>query len=96
MGENYKFRFFFKILVRVSGAGSHVKQGIAMRVLCDVQQTELDGDYGSVDGISATCSRCGHETQSFGTGEASIKRCLVLMREECPEGEKNFYVESSE
>jgi hypothetical protein len=64
-----------------------------MRVRCEIQETELDGDYGSVAGISATCSRCGHETQSFGTSEASIKRCLVLMREECPESEQNFYVE---
>jgi hypothetical protein len=64
-----------------------------MRVRCEIQETELDGDYGSVAGVSARCSRCGHETQSFGTSEASIKRCLVLMREECPESEQNFYVE---
>jgi hypothetical protein len=53
---------------------------------------ELEGDYGTVLSIGARCSRCGHETESFGTGESSIKRCLVLMREECPEGESNFYV----
>ena len=35
---------------------------------------------------------CQHTTESFGTGEKSVKRCLVLMRQECPEGEENFYV----
>ena len=51
----------------------------------------LDGDYSSVDGIVAVCSRCGHETQSFGTTESSALRCAALMREECPNGESNFY-----
>ena len=41
--------------------------------------------------VSATCDRCGHTTESFGTGIASIKRCLVLLREECPNEESNFY-----
>ena len=27
---------------------------------------------------------------------ASIKRCLVLLRKECPEGENNFYVGDQE
>lgn len=44
-------------------------------------------------GVCATCSECDHETESFGTSDRSIKRCLVLMREECPLGEENFYVE---
>ncbi len=63
-----------------------------MRVPCDISEVELDGDSGLVDGVCATCQRCGHETESFGTSDRSIKRCLVLMREECPEGESNFYV----
>lgn len=64
-----------------------------MKVACDVFETELDGDHGTVDGVEATCSRCDHTTQSFGTSEASVRRCLVLMREECPRGEDNFYIE---
>jgi len=63
-----------------------------MKVLCEVQEEDLDGDYGTVAGVVAECSRCGHKTESFGTGENSIKRCLVMLREECPEGEHNFYV----
>ena len=46
---------------------------------------DLEGDYSAeVEGVRATCSRCGHETESFGTSGASVRRCLVLLREECP------------
>lgn len=67
-----------------------------MRVYCTVEEVELEGDYGDVAGVCAMCSRCDHETQSFGTSEASVKRCLVLMREDCPMSEDNFYVEEGE
>jgi hypothetical protein len=64
-----------------------------MKVLCEIEETELENEDGrEVPGMSATCARCGHETESFGTGDNSRKRCLVLMREECPKGEHNFYV----
>lgn len=42
----------------------------------------------------AVCDKCGHETRSFGDHEDSAKRCLALMREECPRNENNFYVEA--
>jgi hypothetical protein len=45
-----------------------------------------------VDVVQVTCSRCGHSTRSYGSSDASAKRCLVLLREECPRGERNFYV----
>lgn len=61
-------------------------------VTCELTEVELQGDYGDVPSIVAVCSRCGNETESFGTGEASVRRCLVLMREECPRRERNFYV----
>lgn len=63
-----------------------------VNVSCEIEETELEGDYGMVASIHASCSRCGHETESFGTSERSIQRCLALMREECPAGESNFYV----
>jgi hypothetical protein len=63
-----------------------------MRVECEVEEVELDGDFGAVPGVCARCSRCGHETESFGTGGNSVRRCLATLREECPEGESNFYV----
>lgn len=65
----------------------------AGRVACEVAETELEGDHGRpVPGVCATCTRCGHETESYGTSERSVTRCLVVMREECPEGESNYYV----
>jgi hypothetical protein len=62
-----------------------------VNVRCTVNEIELEGDYGMVDSVEVVCSRCGHFTESFGTGQASIRRCLALLREECPKKERNFY-----
>jgi len=62
-------------------------------VKCDVEYTQLENDYGrEIDGVVVTCEDCGHSEESFGHGEASVKRCLALMRENCPEGCDNFYM----
>jgi hypothetical protein len=58
------------------------------RVECEVDEDEVEGQ----PTVIVTCSQCGHQTESYGTGDSSIKRCLALMREECPEGEENYYV----
>lgn len=64
-----------------------------MKVEAEIEEVELEGEDGRMqEGVCATCSRCFHATESFGTSEASVKRCLVLLREECPNGERNFYV----
>lgn len=64
------------------------------KVKCSIEEITLDGDYGNdVESTSATCTKCGHTTESYGTSEGSINRCLALMNEECPEGENNFYEE---
>lgn len=68
-----------------------------MRVLCGIEETAVENERGiEVPGTVATCSRCGHETESYGTSDASIKRCLALMREECPNQESNYYVDQDE
>lgn len=67
-----------------------------MKITCNINHRELEGDYGTVDGVTATCSRCGNETESYGTGDRSVKRCLVVMREECLNSESNYYVEEEE
>jgi len=67
-----------------------------MRVPVDIDEIEIDTPEGLRDGVCATCQRCGHETESFGTSERSVKRCLALLRTECPEGEQNFYVNAEE
>lgn len=67
---------------------------MARRVEVGIDETILTNDDGNdVEGICATCSLCGHQTESYGTSEKSVKRCLALMREECPEEQANFYVE---
>jgi len=66
-----------------------------MRVRCTIEETLLDGDWREVEGVMATCSRCGHTTESYGTDEASILRCLAMLREECPRKESNFYYDEA-
>lgn len=46
-------------------------------------------------GVKAVCLRCFHETQSYGQEARGVRRCLALMREECPCDERNFYVSDS-
>ena len=67
------------------------------RVECEISAATLTNDDGrEIDGVQAECSRCGHTTESFGTSDASVRRCLAIMREQCPEGEENFYVGESD
>jgi hypothetical protein len=63
------------------------------RVTCVITEVDLEGDHRPVPGIMAECTKCEHTTESFGTDGASIRRCLVLMREECPLDEANWYEE---
>ena len=63
-----------------------------MKVRCIIEEALLENDEGhEVEGVAAVCTRCGHRTESFGTTDRSVRRCLVLMREECPLDERNFY-----
>lgn len=64
-----------------------------MTINCTIEETTLENDDGhEVPAVCVTCDECGHETESFGTSEASVRRCLVLLREECPKRARNFYV----
>lgn len=63
-----------------------------MRVTCQVEEIELEGDYEMIASVCVTCDRCGHEAEAYGTSGRSIRRCLVMLREECPEDESNYYV----
>lgn len=62
------------------------------KVECEISATTIDGQ----PGVEATCTQCGHTTRSYGESDASVRRCLALMREECPEDERNFYVDADE
>jgi hypothetical protein len=58
-----------------------------------VEEIELEGDDGpDVPGLSLTCDKCGHEVEVYGTDDVSARRGAVMLREECPNGEHNFYV----
>ena len=63
----------------------------AMKVSVDVDESDLDGDYGTVPGLVLTCTRCGHSVEVFGTEDRSAERGAVMLREDCPRGENNFY-----
>jgi hypothetical protein len=64
-----------------------------MRVRCEVSETTLENENGQeVEGVEAVCSRCGIVTESFGTTDASVRRCLALLREGCPRAERNYYI----
>ena len=61
--------------------------------LCTVEEVTLHDDRGfPVDGVTATCPCCGSSTESFGTSEASVRRCLALLRDRCPNGAESFFV----
>jgi hypothetical protein len=57
----------------------------------DIEDEEDEGH--NRKGVRATCSRCDHVTESFGIGPKSRIRCALLMREECPNNEENFYID---
>ena len=62
-----------------------------MQVRCSVDHTTLVGDYGDVAGVVVTCGMCGHEAEVFGDSGASVRRGCVMLREECPMGQSNWY-----
>jgi len=57
-----------------------------------VSYIELDGDYAPIESVELTCSKCDHSEEAYGTSENSILRCAAQMRENCPRGERNFYI----
>ncbi len=68
-----------------------------MRIKCEINEVELENDNGyQVDGVIATCSKCGYTTESYGTDGPSIRRCLVLLNEGCPMKQNNFYIEGAQ
>lgn len=65
------------------------------KVKCFISTDYTENDNGNeVICTFAVCDKCGHETMSYGDHEGSVKRCLALMREECPRNENNFYIEA--
>jgi hypothetical protein len=60
------------------------------KIDCDVEYTRLETERGSqIPGVIVRCKGCDGTTESYGVTDASVKRCLVLLKEKC-DG-KNFY-----
>ena len=62
-----------------------------MRVHVDIDDTDVEGESGQVEGLYLVGARCGHEVEVAGTTGASARRGAIMLREECPKGESNFY-----
>jgi hypothetical protein len=75
---------------------SHHRTVSASFTTTAIEETNPLGETTHVVGVKASCSECGHETQSFGTTRDSRTRCLALLRDECPMGESNWYVDEDE
>jgi len=58
-----------------------------MRIACHVAEVDVE----DVPGVVATCTIYRHEVESFGQTGASVRRCLAVMRAECPRGRSNLY-----
>jgi hypothetical protein len=55
-----------------------------MKVSCAIEEIELDGDHGSVPSVEATCSRCGHRTESYGTDARAFGVVWLLCGKSVP------------
>jgi hypothetical protein len=64
-----------------------------MKIYANIHEVTLTNDSGfEVEGVKATCSLCNYSTESYGSSYASRKRCLVLLRLQCPRRETHFYI----
>lgn len=64
-----------------------------MKIKCTIEYSESENDYGGTTPTTiATCPRCQHSEESFGQHEESERRSLVMLKENCPRNESNFYV----
>lgn len=64
-----------------------------MRVACEVEECEVEFKGRMIPGLCVTCTRCEHSCEVGGTSDASVRRALATLKEECPQGESNYYVE---
>jgi DNA polymerase III subunit epsilon len=63
------------------------------KVDVEVEEIEVTSNSGRiVEGVRVTCGRCSHTVEVCGRTEASVKRGCAMLRDECPNGERNFYV----
>ncbi len=69
------------------------KRSTKNTVKCAVDYTYQENESGNEqECVVVECSECERTEQSWGHGDKSVRRCLVLMGENCPEGGDNFYI----
>ena len=62
------------------------------KVECTLAQTIYrKHKAGRYDKTVVRCTECGHAQESSGSGDGSIRRCLAMLKQSCPRGERNFY-----
>lgn len=61
------------------------------RVGAEVSSAEVEFQGRMIPGVCVSCTECNHEVAVGGTKTISVRRGLMLLREGCPEGPRNFY-----
>jgi hypothetical protein len=65
-----------------------------VNIKCEIDYVTLTNTKGyAVSSVCSTCTRCGHQEESFGDSDASVLRCLMLTRQNCSAGTLHYYVE---
>ena len=63
-----------------------------MKITCSVETVERKNEHGYLRAaVVVTCSKCDAQEESWGTSPSSIRRCCVMLKENCPMGENNYY-----
>lgn len=61
-------------------------------VYCKITYDTDENDDGiEVDCVRACCPRCGHEEMAWGDSEASLRRALVTLKENCRCRSSDYY-----
>lgn len=66
------------------------------RVKCDVDYVDVEEGGRTLLGVRVTCQECDAQAECFGETSRSVKRALMILKENCEEvdsdGPSNFYV----
>jgi hypothetical protein len=81
---------------RKQNCGSREIADTRPKVECEIQYLNLCSNGFWREGVQVICSKCGQTSESFGTKEKSIKRCLAILADKCLIGENNFYVQKKD
>jgi hypothetical protein len=63
-----------------------------MKIPVSIDYADVESDSGrEIEGLCATCDRCGHSVEVLGISSSSAKYAAVKLSEECPRKENNYY-----